>query len=291
MRKQNPAGQPGTVLIVGLGLIGGSYAKRLSAEGFRVLAITQREEDLALARQRGWIAQGSTEEDPVLIEEAELVVFAVYPHVLVDWVSRNQQAFRPGAVLTDVCGVKEYVVRSVQSFLREDVEFLGSHPMAGKEVSGIRYSDDAIFRGANFIITPTEKNTGGAVQMLKDLGNTLGFAHISVLSPEEHDKMVGYVSHLTHAIAVSLMNANDNQHLQEYTGDSFRDLTRIARINDALWTELFFLNKKNLTQEIDEFVAVLEDLKDKVAKEDTEGLRELFIRSTQRRALFDRPAE
>ena len=207
---------------------------------------------------------------------------------MIDWIARNQQYFKSGAIITDVCGVKCNVVDVVQDFLRKDVEFIGSHPMAGKEVSGVQYSDDAIFHSANFIITPTEQNTEKGIAFAKELAELLEFHHIAVITPQEHDKMIGFVSQLTHAVAVSLMNTSDNTHLKEYTGDSFRDLTRIAKINETLWSELFFLYKKNLVQEIDDFVAELENLKQKIADEDEEGIKKLFIQSTERRKQFDK---
>jgi prephenate dehydrogenase len=160
--------------------------------------------------------------------------------------------------------------------------------MAGKEVSGVKFADDTIFHSANFIILPTEKNTKEAIDSLRQMAQILGFHNISELSVEDHDAMIGFVSHLTHAIAVSLMNTNDNTHLVEYTGDSFRDLTRIAKINENLWSEVFFLNKDNLIKEIDDFTAEVENLKSKLIHNDVEGLKELFIQSTARRKLFDK---
>ena len=160
--------------------------------------------------------------------------------------------------------------------------------MAGKEVSGVRNSDENIFKIANFIITPTEKNTSEGIKFARELGEILGFRNITQLSLEEHDKMIGFVSQLTHVIAVSLMNTNDNTHLVEYTGDSFRDLTRIAKINEVLWSELFLLNKEVLVKEIDDFAAELNNFREKLVNEDVEGMKKLFIQSTERRKLFDK---
>ncbi len=274
-------------LIVGLGLLGGSYAKALKQKGYSVSAITRSQSTIDYALERGWIDCGSTEEDPALIGQADFVVFGLYPHTMIQWIARNQGAFQPGAILTDVSGVKCNVVDVIQESLRQDVEFIGSHPMAGKEVSGVEHSDETMFQNANFIITPTEKNTERGIGFARELAELLEFQHITSLSIEEHDEMIGFVSQLTHAVAVSLMNTSDNTHLKDYTGDSFRDLTRIAKINESLWSELFFLNKKNLVREIDEFIASLNDLKQKIAQEDEEGLRKLFVQSTQRRKYFD----
>ncbi len=278
----------GIFLIVGLGLIGGSYAKGLKKQGYTVYAISRGQQTIDYALENHIIDKGAVREDPVLIGQADYIIFGLYPHAMIDWIARNQRHFKPGALLTDVCGVKCNVVDKVQEFLRDDVEFIGSHPMAGKEVSGVQNSDETIFYTANFIVTPTEHNTEKGVGFAKELARLLGFYHVASLTPQEHDKMIGFVSQLTHAVAVSLMNTSDNTHLKEYTGDSFRDLTRIAKINETLWTELFFLNKKNLVQEIDDFVAELENLKQKIACEDEAGIKQLFVQSTERRKQFDK---
>lgn len=279
--------QEQSVLIVGLGLIGGSYAKGLKKQGYHISAITRSQSTIDYALQHGIIDQGTVLEDPNVIGAADLVIFGLYPHTMVEWIERNQRFFKSGALLTDVSGVKCGIVDKIQEFLRKDVEFLGSHPMAGKEVYGVENSDDAIFEGANFIITPTEKNTPKAIETVRQLAQLLKFGNISILSPQEHDEMIGFVSQLTHAVAVSLMNTSDNTHLKDYTGDSFRDLTRIAKINETMWSELFFLNKKNLVREIDDFIASLEELKDTIVREDEEAIKALFIQSTKRRSYFD----
>lgn len=276
------------ILIVGLGLIGGSYAKGLKKHGYTVYAISRGQGTIDYALENGIIDKGTIQEDSEIISQADYIIFGLYPHTMIDWIARNQQYFKSGAIITDVCGVKCNVVDVVQDFLRKDVEFIGSHPMAGKEVSGVQYSDDAIFHSANFIITPTEQNTEKGIAFAKELAGLLEFHHIAIITPQEHDKMIGFVSQLTHAVAVSLMNTSDNTHLKEYTGDSFRDLTRIAKINETLWSELFFLNKENLVQEIDDFAAELENLKQKIADEDEDRIKKLFIQSTERRKQFDK---
>ena len=151
-------------LIVGLGLIGGSYARGLSKKGFWVDAIDTDAASISYALENGLIRRGAARPDPALTRSADIVVFALYPTVMIDWLRQNQALFRPGTLFTDVSGVKCHVVDVIQGFLREDLEFIGSHPMAGKEVYGVRNSDEAIFRAANFIVTPTEKNTPEAVQ-------------------------------------------------------------------------------------------------------------------------------
>lgn len=277
-----------TILIVGLGLIGGSYAKGLKRYGFTVMAIDRDASALEFALKNGMIDRGSVEADAELLGSADIVVFALYPKILLEWIAQNGEKLKRGALLTDVTGVKSCIVYDVQKCLPEGVEFISAHPMAGREVSGVENSDDSIFRGANYIVVPTEKNTSEAIESCKELGMLLGFAQIAVLSPEEHDEMIGFLSQLTHCIAVSLMTCSDNTHLASYTGDSFRDLTRIARINDAMWSELFLMNKDALLRQMDKFLLELYRMRYMLENDDAEGLREKMRLSTERRAMFDK---
>ena len=172
-----------SILIVGLGLLGGSYARALTKKGYRVDAITLDRESIDYALAEGMIAVGTTEVDPALVGGADLVIFALYPHVFVEWVEQYQHLFKPGAILTDVTGVKSAIVDKIQTMLRPDVEFIAAHPMAGREVGGVKNSDDGIFHGANYVVTPTERNTEGAIELCSELGRILGFANVSMLSP------------------------------------------------------------------------------------------------------------
>jgi prephenate dehydrogenase len=275
------------ILIVGLGLMGGSYAKALKRLGYHVTALARRQETIDYALTNGIIDEGSTGADTGLIGRADAVIFALYPHVFKDWIRENQQHLKPGALLTDVTGVKRCIVYDIQNMLRPDVEFIASHPMAGREVYGVENSDDRIFREANYIVTPTAQNTPEAIEWCRSLGQILGFRKVSILTPEEHDEMIGFLSQLTHCIAVALMTCSDNRHLVDYTGDSFRDLTRIARINDAMWSELFLLNRDDLLRQMDLFIGEFRELRDLLAGEDEEGLRRKMRLSTERRAYFD----
>lgn len=275
------------ILIVGLGLLGGSYAMALTKAGYSVSALTRSPETIQYALQAGMIEKGDTKIDGNLIGEADIVIFGLYPTTLLDWIAANQQYFKPGALLTDVTGVKSSIVPKIQDMLREDVEFIGCHPMAGKESSGVKNSDPEIFKPANFIITPTERNTKEAVETCYELAEILGFTRVSELSIQEHDEMIGFLSQLTHVIAVSLMTCNDSQELVKYTGDSFRDLTRIAKINEKMWSELFLLNKEELLSQIDRFSGELTAFRNMLAEEDRAGMEEKMKLSTQRRHQFD----
>ena len=277
------------ILIVGLGVIGGSYARALSRNGYSVRCITKEQKDVDYALSLGMIEQGSTEVTKETVEWADLVVFALYPHIFIEWIKEYQHLFRAGTLITDVTGVKSRIVDEVQSILRPDVEFIAAHPMAGRESSGVEYSDDRVFIGANYIITPTERNTPEAIEACRALGEVLGFARITELSPEEHDRMIAFLSQLTHCIAVTLMTANDSPMMEKYTGDSFRDLTRIAKINDVMWSELFLLNREALLSQMDAFADEFDRFRTMLREEDGEGMRDVMRRATARRMLFDKP--
>lgn len=276
------------ILIVGLGLMGGSYAMALSKKGYNVSCITKDQKDIDYALERGMIRYGTTELDRELIGSSELIVFALYPTVFIRWIEENQEMLSPGTVITDVTGVKGSVVNKVQSILRPDVEFIAAHPMAGRERSGVEFSDDGVFKGANYIVTPTEKNTEEAIEIAKILGRELGFARISELEVETHDEMIAFLSQLTHCIAVTLMTSNEREGLEKYTGDSFRDLTRIAKINDVMWSELFLMNKEALLSQMDNFAAEFSKMRRYIAEGNREEMQKMMRASTARRALFDK---
>ena len=275
-------------LIVGLGLIGGSYAEALTDLGYEVGAITRNQESIDYAVKKGIISHGTTEVTREYVEKFDVVVFALYPKVLLEWLENYQDYFKNGAVLTDVTGVKSPIVYKIQELLRPDVEFIGAHPMAGKEVYGVENADKTIFRNANYIVTPTDKNTPEGINCCRELGKILGFKTVTELSPEKHDEMIGFLSQLTHCIAVSLMTCKESEDLVDYTGDSFRDLTRIAKINENMWTELFLLNKDELLSQMDLFAKKFGELRDSIEKEDTEKMKEIMQLSTRRRAFFDK---
>jgi len=276
------------VLIVGLGLLGGSYARVLRRFGFHISAITLEQSAIDYALREGLIDEGSTAIDARMIGNADLVIFALYPHVFVEWIAQNQHLLKSGALITDVTGVKRSIVYQIQDMLRPDVEFIAAHPMAGREVSGVENSTDKLFVGANYIVTPTDKNTPDAIQTCMELGRLLGFSNVTTLTPEEHDEMIGFLSQLTHCIAVTLMTCNDKENMEKFTGDSFRDLTRIARINDLMWSELFVANKDVLLDQMNLFLNKFNELKTMLETEDIDGMRAMMRHSTERRALFDK---
>ena len=276
------------ILIIGLGLIGGSYAEALTSWGFEVGAITKDRDSIDFALKKGIIQSGISFVEKEYVQMFDIVIFALYPKIFVEWIETYQSYFKDGTLITDVTGVKSEIVFKIQALLKDTVEFVPAHPMAGKEVYGVENSDKKIFQGANFIITPTSKNTTKAIDTIVEMGKILGFKNISILTPEKHDEMIGFLSQLTHCIAITLMTCKDSKHLVEYTGDSFRDLTRIAKIIEQMWSELFLMNKNELLSQMDLFLQEFEKLRDALAREDAETIKKMMRLSTKRRSYFDK---
>lgn len=275
-------------LIVGLGLLGGSYARGLTGKGYYVEAITKDEKDAEYALEHRMVQKATTEIDAEMIKNADVIIFTLYPGIFVQWIEENGKLIKPGTVITDVTGVKGCIVDRIQNLLPPMVEFISAHPMAGKETSGITNSDERIFYGMNYLVVPTERNTEEGIEACKRIGEILGFGRISEISPETHDKMIGFVSQLTHCIAVALMNCYEHASLERYTADSFRDLTRIAKINEKMWSELFLDNKEALLEEMELFQSQLEKMHSYLKNGDRQGLMDMMVTSTERRKLFDK---
>ena len=275
------------VLIVGLGLLGGSYAKALSKNGFDVKVITLNQEDIDYAVSEGFVSGGTTEVDPELISNSQLIIFALYPHIFAEWVEKYGNLIKSGTVVTDVTGVKGCIINKIQDMMPQGVEFIAAHPMAGKETCGVKNADDAIFKTANYIVVPTNRNTPDGIRLCCDLGRVLGFKDISSLTATQHDEMIAFLSQLPHAIAVSLMCANGDPNLVRYTGDSFRDLTRIANINDEMWSELFLANREAMLKEMDGYREAFERLYNTIKNNDRDTMRDMMRLSSARRKTFN----
>ena len=276
------------ILIVGLGLIGGSYAEGLTSKGYYVAALTENEKDISYALNKGIIKEGETEIKEDYINKFDIVIFALYPHTFISWLKENQKYLKKNALITDVTGVKKVVVEEIESFLRKDIDFVPAHPMAGREVCGVENANKDIFKGANFIVIPRPNNKTESLDTVNLIAQELEFKHIAYLSLEEHDEMIGFLSQLTHCIAVTLMTCKESENLALYTGDSFRDLTRIARINEEMWCELFLLNKEKLLKEMDNFIEQFAKLRDAIKNNDTKTIKDMMIESTTRRGYFDK---
>lgn len=288
MSKINLINKEHKILIVGLGLLGGSYAQGLTDVGFDVSAIDIEQESIDYAIEKGYIKDGQVAVTKEYVSQFDIVIFALYPKIFVKWLKDYQDFLKKGAIITDVTGVKAWLDKEIRSFIRDDIEYVLAHPMAGREVYGVKNSNKAIFKGANYIVIPNSKASEEAISLIEDLGRLLGFKNVVRLSNEEHDEMIGFLSQLTHCIAVSLMTCKESKHLVEYTGDSFRDLTRIARINENMWSELFLLNKEELLRQMDLFLKQFTKLKETIENDDVEEMKNIMRVSTKNREYFDK---
>lgn len=276
------------ILIIGLGLIGGSYAKGLMKKNYEVYGVARRREVIEYAKQNNFIIDGTIDLNKEYISDFDRIIFGLYPKALIEFVDKYKNDFKPGTIITDVTGVKGAIVDIIQNELDGNAEFIPAHPMAGKEKLGIENADDKIFKNANYIITPTDKNTEKGIEFAKQIAIDLEFRKISILSVDEHDEMIAYLSQLTHCIAVTLMTGKNSTHLVDYTGDSFRDLTRIANIDENMWSELFLLNKDKLIKEMEIFENEFDKLKNAIKNEDVDTMKQMMRLSSERRKHFDK---
>lgn len=277
------------IVIVGLGVIGGSFAQALQKAGYTsVYGIDTDETTLHMAERMGIIRAGSTRAERFL-PQADLTILAIYPHSIQGFLQAHRTHFKKGSILTDVTGIKSALARNMAAMLPEGVDFVLGHPMAGREKKGIAFADAQVFQGANYLITPVETNREENIVQIENLARTLGFRSVRRISPALHDEMIAFTSQLPHVLAVALMNSDDpDRETGQFIGDSFRDLTRIANINGALWAELFLENKPGLLKAISNFEEQLKILKTAIAENDRDTLLKQFAESSQRREALER---
>lgn len=268
------------IAIIGLGLIGGSIARRL--RGFHdatVAAYNRTAETILLAKQDGVIDEGSS--DPAeVIDGADLIILCLYPQLNVDIVRNNLAHIKDGAVITDVSGVKGFMVEELRKILPPTVDFVGAHPMAGREVGGYQSSTDTLFDRASFLITPTKQNKPENVALVRELAEYIGCKHVVTTTPEEHDAIIAYTSQLMHVVAVALCDNPMIERSTFFSAGSLRDCTRVAIINAEMWSELFVENKDALVARIDEMQHSLEKIKQATAAGDREELEKIMKHAT-----------
>ena len=272
------------ILIVGLGVVGGSYAMALTAAGYKnVYAVNRSEASLKKAVQAGIVKGGSVNIED-FAAKADIAVIAVYPTGAEECARKLGALMKKGSLVTDVLGIKRYYSEKISAVLPDYIDYVPAHPMAGREKRGLDYASADVLKGANFIITPITRSTPGGIEAVKSLACDMGFGKIRALTPEEHDRVIAYTSQLPHALAVSLINSDEEDSgTGDFIGDSFRDLTRIAEINADLWQELFIGNGENLIAAIDMFTAQLSAIRKAVEEKDRESLVKQFEKSSARR--------
>ena len=272
------------IVVVGLGVVGGSFLMALKEAGYKdVYGIDIDEDTLRKAKKQGLIKDGCTSGEE-LIKKADLTIISIYPKLVKNFVEKNKEFFKEGSVITDATGIKVMFIKDIIDILPEDVDFVFGHPMAGREKKGIDFASAEVFKGANYIITPIERNKNENIDLIEKLAYKIGFKRVRKITPEFHDEMIGFTSQLPHAIAVALINSDEEgRETGSFIGDSYRDLTRIANINEELWSELFLGNKENLLDAIKNFEFQLDLIKRAVLEDDKEVLSEYFVKATGRR--------
>ena len=272
------------ILIVGLGVIGGGYAMALKEAGYNeVYGIDTNEETLKKAKEMKIIKEGFTREDEI-ISEMNLIILAIYPNLVKNFIVKNKNKFKENALITDVTGIKQLFINDIVEILPQNIDFVFAHPMAGRENKGIDYATNKVFQGANFLIVETKKNKEENIRQIENLAKEMGFKHIKRTTPAFHDEMIAFTSQLPHVLAVALTNSDiENRNTGEFIGDSYRDLTRIANMNEKLWSLLFLGNKKNLLEAMNNFEAEFDKIKKCIEENDEKNLQKLFIKSTIRR--------
>lgn len=272
------------VAIIGLGLIGGSYAKALKAQKVKRVIGSDRNHIVSLmAKDEGYVDE-LADDKPELLREADVIICCMYPSVFVPFVKANMQYFKPDVLLTDVMGIKGSIPDQIDALLGPEMDFVSTHPMAGREGKGYSQSTSQIFQGANFILIKRDSNRPEHEQWLRNMAYELGCARVVELTVEEHDSIIAYTSDLPHVLAVSLINSDSMQENTKYfVAGSFRDATRVADINATLWSDLFLLNKGPVIGEINKMEQQLERWKNALQQDDREELVTMMDQAKKKR--------
>ena len=264
-----------TVGIVGLGLIGGSLARSIKVHtDFEVLGMDINPQTMLQANLLGAIDGTLTEDN---LARCDVVLVALYPAAIVTWITEHQDAFRPGAWVIDCGGVKEAVCTPLNALAQgKPWHYCGGHPMAGREFSGFRYAKDDLFDRASMILTPPRDAGPEVLTWLKDFFLTIGFRRVQFTTPREHDEMIAYTSQLAHVVSSAYVKCPLAQKHRGFSAGSFADMTRVAKLNEDMWTELFFDNRDALLPEINGLIDRLAAYRDALAAEDHQAMKQLL---------------
>ncbi len=278
------------VCIIGLGLMGGAYAvglRKLYPDA--IFAYDCNPEVIENALIDGTIDCGESTDANVgeLMKQSHLIISCLYPRLTVDFFKRHMNDLMPGAIITDITGVKGILVKELMPYLREDVDFIMGHPMAGSEKEGYGNATDIIFKGRNYILIPRPENKPENLEFIKAIIDALGFINIVETTPENHDQKIAFTSQLCHVIACALIDCEDDLKISDYEGGSFSDLTRIAMINTHLWPELFIANKEKLMAQIDKFEDSMRAFRKMISESDDKGLKSILTGVRQKRVVME----
>lgn len=272
------------IVIVGLGVIGGSFAMALKKAGYpHIYGIDTDINTLKKAKLMGIIKDGSVTGESFL-RKADLIIICLYPKQVFNFILQNKNYFKNECVITDVTGIKGMIIHNILEILPDNIDFVFGHPMAGREKRGIDFATSEVFKGANYLLTPTKQNKESNLKLIEKLAYEIGFKKVRRITPNFHDEMIGFTSQLPHVMAVALINSDlENRETESFIGDSYRELTRIANINEDLWSELFLWNKDNLLKAINNFEIELDLIKKAIYDNDEDMLKQYFVKSTKRR--------
>lgn len=270
------------IAVVGLGLIGGSVCKALKANTFHhIMGIDTDPETIRKALEQGAIDEAI---DESRLSEANLTIVALYPVPTVEFVKKNADKFRKGSIVIDVSGVKGYVVKNCTPVLDEQgVIFIGTHPMAGTENSGFDYATATLFRKASYILTPTESTPQIAIDLVSTLGACMGFGQVVIATPEQHDANIAYTSQLAHVVSNAYVKSPALFRADGFSAGSFLDLTRVAKLNEEMWSSLFLCNKEALLNELNIIINSLGEYRDAMVNDDIDTLREILKTGRERK--------
>ena len=264
-----------TVGIVGLGLIGGSMARSIKKHTIAtVYGYDLDPEAMALATDAGAIDAPLTRET---LQECDILLIAIAPRSLVKWVEDHADAIPTTTILVDLCGVKRYIYKHIAPLARENgFLYVGGHPMAGKEVSGFANSDRELYRDASMILCPDETADEESIDTLKSFFLSLGFGEIVFSTPEEHDRIIAYTSQLAHAASSAYIKSPTSRQRMGFTAGSYKDMTRVARLDPEMWTQLFMVNRDHMIDELQELVDNLTGYLDALKADDPKLLKKLL---------------
>lgn len=275
-------------VIVGLGLIGGSMAMALKGfQDFEVIGVARRQATVDYANSHGVGDRATLDLDAVL-PQADVTMLCMDPDGIVDFMKRHQGEFKPGSLVTDVCGVKTAIMAGA-ACLPEGVDFIGCHPMAGTEFSGVENAFPELFRDSHLILTPRKDSSWEHVALMEALAGYIGCRDVVKTTPERHDQILAYTSQMMHVIAVSVCDDENLFTCKGYEGSSFRGCTRVAALDAKLWTQLFSLNAPALTACLDQFIAHLQSYRAVIAAGDRQELLDRLTVSSDRKRQVDLP--
>ena len=271
------------VAIIGLGLIGGSMAKSIkNRTAHTVWGADLNSETMTMARMCGAIDGPLTEEN---LPQADLILVAIRPGAAIEWVRQHAERIAKSAILVDLCGVKRTVVAAIAPIAeRCGFAYIGGHPMAGRERGGFTASTEDLYVGASMILTPDKRTDMHLLETLKAFFLDLGFAGLTFSTPEEHDRIIAFTSQLAHIVSSAYVKSPEAQKRRGFSAGSFQDMTRVARLDEDMWTELFLDDEDFLTKELDELIGHLADYRDALRDKDARRLHDLLKEGREMKA-------